>query len=216
MRVQCILCILVVLVGLIGSQLSVNQALIAGFAGLALAAGLGAGAGGLLGLLAGGGGGQEAQPQYHIYGGGYGGGHGGGYGGGHGGGGGGHGHGYRRRQGSQNMVQKFFNRGKRSIDVNSSSENQLFEMIAEIDEKDCGKRYICELKVAEQNLFPEEAALLEKIEENDEGDNAKILYKDAAYYGAFVRSEQSCAARFRKCSVKTSVRTMVETKKQQI
>ena len=33
MRVQCILCILVVLVGLIGSQLSVNQALIAGFAG---------------------------------------------------------------------------------------------------------------------------------------------------------------------------------------
>ena len=33
------------------------------------------------------------------------------------------------------------------------------------------------------------------VQENDEGDNAKILYKDAAYYGAFVRSEQSCAAR---------------------
>ena len=34
------------------------------------------------------------------------------------------------------------------------------------------------------------------VQENDEGDNAKILYKDAAYYGAFVRSEQSCAARY--------------------
>ena len=35
MRVRCVLAILVVTAGLIGSQLSVNQALIAGFAGIA-------------------------------------------------------------------------------------------------------------------------------------------------------------------------------------
>ena len=34
------------------------------------------------------------------------------------------------------------------------------------------------------------------VQENDEGDTPKILYKDAAYYGAFVRSVESCAARY--------------------
>ena len=35
------------------------------------------------------------------------------------------------------------------------------------------------------------------VQENDEGDSAKILYKDAAYYGAFVQSAEFCAARYK-------------------
>lgn len=184
------------------SQLGVDvgTALAAGLAGLALAAGIGIGIGILKPK-------PEAEPQY-----GYGGGHGGG-GGGHGGGGSGYGHGRSAQLG----FPGFFGRGKRALAAGDlETENQIFETIAEMDSLDCGKRYICELKVSESNLSVEESALLDTVQETVGAGTAKTLYKDAAYYGSFVSSIPSCAARFSSCEVAIdSVRSFVESSKQQ-
>jgi len=185
---------------------SAQQALAIGLAGLALAAGAGAALGGVLSLLTPRGGGEQQQT-YHVIQpvqSGYGGGH------GHGGGGGGHGHGR-----SSNPVQSFFKRGKRSIEASVRPSDQpdspIFEMIASIDANDCGKRYICELMVNQSTLNYEESTLLKTIQETEAQGSAKDLYRDAAYYGAFVGSVPRCAARFVRCSVRESVRTLVQS-----
>lgn len=89
-------------------------------------------------------------------------------------------------------------------------------MIAGVDQKDCGKRYVCELMVAKDKLTVEETALLLTVQEAVDDGSAKALYKDAAYYGGFVKNMQSCAERFEKCKMKDTVRSFVQANKKYI
>jgi len=197
---------------------SAGQALAFGALGLAAAAAAGAGLGGLLALLTPQGGGNTQPQQSYGYGGGYGG----------GGGGGGHGHGRKRtgygqrskqarsgypQQGSNKSTVSVFRRGKREI--HNPDNEQFFKMIADIDKQDCGKRYICELKVSQDYLNFDERVLLNTIQNSEDEGEARGVYKDAAYYGDFVKSMSSCASRFNRCQLRTSVRAFVQATKQQ-
>ena len=101
-------------------------------------------------------------------------------------------------------------RGKRAaLDTVTIGEEFIFNAIASMDDKDCGKRYVCELAATPvQELSQEEltSLLLFQTAPAIQG-SGKALFDEAVRVGAFSRSHQACEVRYAQCpSIDESVR----------
>ena len=101
-------------------------------------------------------------------------------------------------------------RGKRAaVDTVTIGEEFIFNAIASMDDKDCGKRYVCELAATPvQELSQEELTSLLLFQTAPAIQNSgKALFDEAVRVGAFSRSHQACEVRYAQCpSIDESVR----------
>ena len=89
-------------------------------------------------------------------------------------------------------------RGKRAaVDQFTIGEEFLFNAIAAMDEKDCGKRYVCELAATPiEALSQEELTSLLLFQTAPAIQNSgKAVFDEAVRIGAFSRSHQACQVR---------------------
>jgi len=97
-------------------------------------------------------------------------------------------------------------RGKRSvIDDEQIGEQFIFDALSKMDEKDCGKRYVCELAATPIQLLSQSevtSLLLFQTQQVDQPEAAKSSFNEAIRLGALTRSPLACERRYATCPTK--------------
>jgi len=96
-------------------------------------------------------------------------------------------------------------RGRRDAGVEDPME-ELFQMVAEADQLDCGARVVCELEAREQSSLQADERLILSLFGSQprlpifaKHNTAAGKYQTAAFYGAAKKSVGLCAKVFAKC-----------------
>jgi len=98
-------------------------------------------------------------------------------------------------------------RGKRSvIDDEQIGEQFIFDALSKMDEKDCGKRYVCELAATPIQLLSQSEVtsllLFQTQQQVDQPEAAKSSFNEAIRLGALTRSPLACERRYATCPTK--------------
>merc|ERR1719400_1411820 len=97
-------------------------------------------------------------------------------------------------------------RGKRSvIDDEQIGEQFIFDALSKMDEKDCGKRYVCELAATPIQLLSQSEVtsllLFQTQQQVDQPEAAKSSFNEAIRLGALTRSPLACERRYATCPI---------------
>lgn len=92
-------------------------------------------------------------------------------------------------------------RGKRSVEAEADiGEQFIFDSMAAVDTKDCGKRYLCEVAATPvSELSQEEFSSLLLFSANGSLGGSKAVFNEAVRLGAVSRSHEACLARYSSC-----------------
>jgi len=95
-------------------------------------------------------------------------------------------------------------RGRRDTTVKQEMDLlTMFQALSSLDQYDCAKRYLCELKATpeeERDLTGQLAVdLFQNLPEEDMDDKSVARFMDAVSFGSTVKTLEDCAERYAKC-----------------